>query len=225
MNDNNDLVKPSIEGQYYFPSAVYIFDKSDLLNTSRDVTLEYFDKVKGNPSFMKDNLASFTENFQYDQRIVDVVNFINQTSWDILDQQGNNMYGFRTDVSEFWGQEHMKHSLNEEHIHSFGSQITGFYFLEVPDNSSRFAIHDPRPGKKQIALPEKNMQDPTFASSIFNFTPEPGMMVFTNSWLPHSITNYGSETPLKFIHFNVVVNWVGYNQQQVANQPMSVEII
>jgi hypothetical protein len=45
-----------------------------------------------------------------------------------------------------------------------GIQLVGFYFLDLPENSSRLVIHDPRPGKVQIDLPEYDEKNVTFAS-------------------------------------------------------------
>ena len=110
--------------------------------------------------------------------------------------------------TEMWTQEHYKHSLMEQHTHKFGSQIVGFYFLETPENCSRLLVHDPRPAKTIIGLDEFDVNEATEASDIVNFTPEPGLLVFTNGWLPHSFSRHMSEEPIKFVHFNLGVSIV-----------------
>jgi hypothetical protein len=69
-------------------------------------------------------------------------------------------------------------------------------------------FHDPRGGKVQINLPEAEMTNATPASNIINFAPEPGMMIISNAWLPHSFGRHGSDKPLKFVHFNLSVRHV-----------------
>jgi len=38
---------------------------------------------------------------------------------------------------------------------------------------------------------------------MVSFKPENGMLLFSNSWLPHSFTRNGSDKPFKFLHFNL----------------------
>jgi hypothetical protein len=43
------------------------------------------------------------------------------------------------------------------------------------------------------------------ASNMINFLPEPGMLLFTNSWLPHSFGRHAADKPIKFVHFNLSI--------------------
>lgn len=107
--------------------------------------------------------------------------------------------------TEMWTQEHHKHSAMDAHVHGFGSQIVGFYFLETPEDCSRVVFHDPRAAKVQIDLPEQDVNMATPASKMINFQPKPGLMIFANSWLMHSFTRHASDKPIKFVHFNLTV--------------------
>jgi hypothetical protein len=107
----------------------------------------------------------------------------------------------------------------DQHIHANGAQLVGFYFIDTPENCSRPVLHDPRMGKVQVNLPEGNMQNVTPASNMVNFEPKPGLLMFTNSWLPHSFTRHGSDEPIRFIHFTIGVN---YNQMC---KPPAAEVI
>ena len=109
----------------------------------------------------------------------------------------------QTYYQSIWMQEHYHSSGMEKHIHSNGAQLVGFYFLEVPENSSRLVFHDPRPAKVQIDFDEKNAEEITLASQAINFQPKVGELYFTNAWLPHSFTRNGSDKPLKFVHINI----------------------
>ena len=113
-----------------------------------------------------------------------------------------------------WTQEHYKFSGQDEHVHP-NMQISGFYFLDVPKNTPKVIIHDPRPSKVFSALPEVDMTQATYASTMINFTPEPGTLLLTNSWLPHSFTKNPSEKPFRFIHFNLGI---------VAKQQLNTQI-
>ena len=155
-----------------------------------------------------------TENYFADPRISDFCNFVGSTAWNILSEQGYAMEDKVVTFSEMWTQEHHKHSAMEQHTHP-NTQIVGFYFLEVPENSSRVVFHDPRAGKVQTNLPEQDVNMATFGSQMINFEAKEGLLIFSNAWLPHSFTRHASEKPLKFVHFNLTVQVA----QQVCATP------
>jgi hypothetical protein len=68
-------------------------------------------------------------------------------------------------------------------------------------------VHDPNHAKRQISLPENDMNNLTLASTTVNFAQniKAGDFYFFNSWLPHSFAPNRSTKPFKFIHFNVGV--------------------
>lgn len=210
----NDVIEPTIaepieikmDTLFHFPVVIYSTKAPQFLDTAKEVVNEALAAKKKEikklneiyPLVMTDNLSS-------DPRILDMANFILQAAWDILDGQGYAMQNFNTYFTEFWCQEHHKHSGMEQHVHGHGSQIVGFYFIDVPKDSSRVLFHDPKAGKVQLNLPEKDMSQATAASNMINFEPEPGMCMFTNSWLAHSFTRHAASKPMRFIHFNVTV--------------------
>jgi uncharacterized protein (TIGR02466 family) len=146
-----------------------------------------------------------TGNYYADARVTDFANFVGATAWNILQEQGYAMEDKVVQFTEMWTQEHHKHSSMEQHVHGFGVQIVGFYFLETPEDSSRVVFHDPRSGKVQNDLPEQNMVNATPASRMVNFEAKEGRLIFSNSWLPHSFTRHASDKPVKFVHFNLTV--------------------
>jgi hypothetical protein len=82
--------------------------------------------------------------------------------------------------------------------------------------------HDPRPAKVQLNLPEANMNIATPASQMINFEPKPGMFIFSNAWLPHSFTRHGNKKPIRFVHFNVAVQ---FNQTVTVTTEPKVEVV
>jgi uncharacterized protein (TIGR02466 family) len=138
--------------------------------------------------------------------VTNFANFVGATAWNILQEQGYAMENKLVHFTEMWTQEHHKHSSMEQHVHGFGVQIVGFYFLEAPEDSSRVVFHDPRAGKVQNDLPEQEMSNATPASRMVNFEAKEGRLIFSNSWLPHSFTRHASDKPIKFVHFNLTVS-------------------
>ena len=206
---NESAIEVKLESLFHFPVAIYKFNAPQFLASAKEVTdealaarmskLKVLDEIY--PLVMTDNLHA-------EPRMRDLSAFIQQVAWDILDDQGYDMQHFGTYFTEFWCQEHHKHSGMEQHVHGYGSQIVGFYFIEVPEGSSKVLFHDPRAGKVQLNLPEKDMTQATIASNVINFDPEPGMCMFTNAWLAHSFTRHAASKPMRFIHFNVSVQTV-----------------
>jgi hypothetical protein len=115
-----------------------------------------------------------------------------------------------------WTQEHHKHSLMEQHVHGYGVQMVGFYFLDTPEESGRAMFYDPKPGKVQLNLPETDPTQATIASNMINFQATPGRLMFTNAWLAHSFTKNGANKPMRFIHFNVGVAPVERSQNSTV---------
>ena len=110
-----------------------------------------------------------------------------------------------TYFTEMWTQEHNYLSSMETHVHGRGAQVSAFYFLDAPPKGCKLVIHDPRPGKVMINLPETDPNAITSGSHQVVFTPEPGALIFTNSWVPHSFTKNFSREPVRFVHMNLSV--------------------
>jgi uncharacterized protein (TIGR02466 family) len=194
-----------LQVEYHFPAAVYIIDRPDFLEMVNTVSEEALEKQRKEKKLNEIFPLFMSENFFADPRLVEFAQFIGGTAWNILNEQGYAMQDKTTTFMEMWTQEHYKHSAMDQHVHGYGSQIVGFYFLETPENCSRLVIHDPRAGKVQIDLPEQDMNMVMPASRMINFTPKPGMIIFTNSWLAHSFTRHAADLPIKFVHFNLAV--------------------
>lgn len=208
-----------LQTYYYFPSAVYTVMKPEFIDVVMEVSNE---SLKANTHDLNEIYpVQMSGHIADDPRLEEFTSFVADTAWNILASQGYAMNNFTTYFSEMWTQEHHKHSLMEQHVHGAGNQLLGFYFLETPENCSRAVFHDPRPGKVQINLMETDGSNATPASNMINFAPEPGMLLFSNAWLPHSFSRHASEEPIKFVHFNVGVQYT----PQVTSVTPAAEII
>lgn len=194
-----------IQEMVCFPSFVYTIQNYDFLYSVNQVSEETLSVERNKQDLNSIYPVLMSGNYSNDSRIENFSKFITNTSHEILDRQGYNMSNFSMVFTEMWTQEHHKMSGMEQHIHGFGSQISGLYFLEVPEQSSHLIFYDPRPGKVQINLPEKDIHSASIASQMINFKPEQGLMILFNSWLPHSFSRHVSDTPIKFVHFNLSV--------------------
>lgn len=190
---------------YHFPCPIYLIDRPDFLESVNTVSEEALVVCRSEQSLNEIYPVHMTASYYGDPRMAEFSAFVGATAWNILNDQGYAMNDKNVSFTEMWTQEHHKHSAMDAHVHGYGSQIVGFYFLETPEDCSRIVFHDPRAGKVQIDLPEQDMGAATPASKMINFVPKPGMMIFANSWLAHSFTRHAADQPIKFVHFNLTV--------------------
>ncbi len=188
--------------QVYFPTAVYTVTRPDFLPSVRAVFDDYMAAARHKAGDDPDQPLLMSDSFFNDPRIADFAHHVANAAWNILREQGYQMQGRGTFFTEMWGQEHGKTSSMPEHVHA-GVQMVGFYFLETPPGSSRIQIHDPRPAKAMISLPEAQSNQVSMASNTVSIKPAPGMLFFANGWLPHSLSRHTADAPMLLVHFNI----------------------
>lgn len=192
----------TLEEVHYFASPVYMVRKLEFLETVRGVSQRYIEQAM---SVKDPGELLMTASYMHEPEVADFAQYVSQTAWNILSSQGHKMDDMVTFFTEMWTQEHRYLSTMETHVHGMGAQINCFYFLDVPAKSSKLVIHDPRPGKVIVNLMESDPSKISLASQQIVFTPEAGVMFFTNSWLPHSLTKNLSLDPVRFVHMNIAV--------------------
>lgn len=209
-----------LEQFHYFATPVYITKRPQFLEVVRAVAADSLKKVHGNKKPDKLHPLRMSGNLLEDERIFPFAEFIGSTAWNILASQGFAMDGLNTSFTELWCQEHYHTSSMEQHAHPGGNFIVGFYFLDVPEGAPHAVIHDPRPARLMLSLPESDPSQATLASTMINFKPEPGMVMFAPAWLAHSFGRNASKAPFRFVHFNLTVH-----QAAPAVQFMPAEVI
>jgi uncharacterized protein (TIGR02466 family) len=189
----------------HFSSVIYTIQKPDFLDDVNVAVDDLLRQAKAAVALNEVYPVYMTKTLSGNAKAAKLEQFIAESAWAILNNQGYMMDAFEVFVSEFWAQEHHKHSGMEQHVHPHGVALSGFYFLKTPEQGCLVEFHDPRPGKVQASLPPRDLSKFTQASNSLLIKPEPGLTVFTNSWLPHSFTRNASDEPATFIHFNVSV--------------------
>ena len=196
-----------------FPTAIYRTSAPEHIDAVRSASLDA--QIVEQPKHELYPVV-MSADITYDERVFDFAKYIIQSAFDVLGEQGYNMHGKQTVFDSMWMQEHHKHSGMEQHIHNNGVQLVGFYFLDTPEGSSHITFHDPRYGKTQLDMMEKDPSTPSHATSMVHFIPKAGDLFFTNAWLPHSFSRHGSDEPLRFVHINISVKNA---EQQACEMP------
>jgi uncharacterized protein (TIGR02466 family) len=203
----------------YFITPIYYINKPEFLDSVRKVSRRLLaEHEKEFPKLHPVYPVRQTNSLLQEEDLKEFFDFVGYTGWNALQSEGYDMQNFSLHFQEAWVQEHHKHSGHDEHVHAFGSQLIGFYFYDTPEDSGRLVVHDPRPGKRQINLPEADMNMPSDASTAINFEPKAGDLFFAPSWAPHSISRHAGNKPLRMIHMTMSVSYIP-PEQTVAPTP------
>jgi uncharacterized protein (TIGR02466 family) len=209
-----------LEEFHYFTSPVYAIKKPEFLEPVRKISQKYLAASKARNK-SKNPMTVMTANFSHEPSLAEFAQYISQTTWNILNSQGYAMDELVTFFHEMWTQEHNFQSSMETHVHGNGSQMTVFFFLNMPKNGMKMMIQDPRPAKVITNLPLKDGKAVTPAAQHVVFTPEEGTILFAPAWLPHNFTrNHSRQEAVRFVHMNL-----GVTQAPAPAQQPNVEVI
>jgi uncharacterized protein (TIGR02466 family) len=198
-------VSAPLDELHYFVTPIYITKQPQFLEIVKAIAADSIKQVHGKAKPNKIHPVLMSGNMLEDERITPFAEFIGQTAWNILSSQGYAMDQFSTVFTELWCQEHYQTSSMDYHAHPGGSFLVGFYFLDTPEGCPHAVIHDPRPGRVMLDMPQADVNQLSLASTMVNFKPEPGMVMFAPAWLAHSFGRNASKDPFRFVHFNLTV--------------------
>jgi uncharacterized protein (TIGR02466 family) len=116
-----------------------------------------------------------------------------------LDSLGYDSRGLALDINIF-ASGMLDGDVHEQHTHP-NSVISGLMYLQVPPGSSPITFYDPRPVRTHTMLPRRKNLMPTWTD--LSITPEPGMMLMWESWLPHSVKRNHNTEPRITLVFNM----------------------
>ena len=139
-----------------------------------------------------------------DERLKEFESLIRNTGKNILEDQGFDLSNYIMDYTEMWIQKFAYEGGGHQdtHVH-WDNHISGFYFVEASERTSRPIFHDPRPGRMMLNLPIKNHSKLCPAMERQVVPVKPGTLLLFNSWLPHQFSVDNGVDPFRFIHFNL----------------------
>jgi uncharacterized protein (TIGR02466 family) len=194
-----------LEEFHYFTTPIYAVKKPEFLPSVKAISDKYLNKSRAHKK-VKNPRTVMSPNYSHEPSIAEFAQYVSQTAWNILNAQGYNVDAKVTYFMEMWSHEHNLGSGIDKHMHGNGSQMSGFYFLDVPENSCKMVLHDSREAKQIVGLPMKDTTNVVPAADKVFFTPEAGTIILFNAWVNHSFTkNMNKTKPLRFVHMNISV--------------------
>ena len=183
----------------YFASPIYREERPEWVEETLKHTQKYYEQTK---EWLPDNaVVKQTGHMANDPDLGYLASYFRDKGVSILKDQGYLTDEYEFYLSGMWGQEFACTGGNIMHVHG-DSQISGFYFLEVPEGGSYPIFDDPRSGKRMSDLLTTTSDKVTMATPQIHFNNvQAGTMMLFNSWLPHMITSNQSDKPTKFVHF------------------------
>ena len=160
---------------------------------------------KYNAAIKDHGLSYHSESKLYeDDRFYNFELLIRNTARNILTDQGFDLSNHTLDYTEMWIQKFAYDGGGHQdtHVH-WDNHISGFYFIECSDRTTKPIFHDPRPARMMLNLPIKDHSKlcPAMERQIIKV--QPGTLLLFNSWLPHQFSVDDGLDPFRFIHFNI----------------------
>ncbi len=139
-----------------------------------------------------------------DERFHNFELLILNTARNILENQGFDLSNYSIDYTEMWIQKFAYEGGGHQdtHVH-WDNHISGFYFVECSERTSKPVFHDPRAGRMMLNLPIKDHSKLCPAMERQIISVKPGTLLLFNSWLPHQFSVDNGIDPFRFIHFNL----------------------
>jgi uncharacterized protein (TIGR02466 family) len=181
----------------YFPSIVYRDERPEWVDYTKQVVQKYYDAVPQEGGMLQTNQMAGDLDLKF------LVDYLLESSIDILRSQGYDVDKYEFSVSALWGQDVKCNGSTNVHVHK-NSQICGWFFLETPEGGSFPVYYDPRIQKQMVELDFVQGPELTNASSSVHFNNlKPGTVLMANSWLQHQLTQNVSQAETKSVHFIV----------------------
>ena len=119
-------------------------------------------------------------------------------------------YNYDTDLDNLWFNVNRKHNYNHTHNHT-GTEFSGVYYLEVPENSGNLTFNNPNKAANNILFYGRDFSDYNeFNSLQSHVSPKKGLLVLFPSFLEHNVDMNLSDDPRISLSFNVQIKPEGF---------------
>ena len=104
-------------------------------------------------------------------------------------------------ITGMWAVVNGPGSSNRLHSHPYNN-MSGVFYLQVPEDSGALVFHDPRPQSEVLAPPKKPGEN-IHTSSRVSWKPKQNDILFFPSWLTHEVEKNNSQEERIVISFNI----------------------
>jgi len=179
----------------FFPSNIWVEENTDFLSIPTDKFIE--DKGEFGRSYHSYHLIKEPDLFDFKNYVLEIAN-------KFLDSQGFNMSLYDLVYQDLWVQQFSSAGggYHSKHTHE-NSHVSGFYFLHCSENTSYPIFYDPRPAADMSRLELKKHPCDEIGDKNVHYLPNPGTMIFFNSYLPHEFIVDKGIDKFRFIHWNI----------------------
>ena len=116
-------------------------------------------------------------------------NYVEERAYSFLHNCGYDPTTLKFNVQVFFS-EMFNGDFHQRHTHP-NCVLSGILYLQVPENSAKLLVFDPRPHRKFTELPKhmsaENISNPEVSWDRVFFTPEVGRFLMWESWLEHEV--------------------------------------
>tara|TARA_R110001592_G_scaffold114758_2_gene314875 strand:+ start:6516 stop:7187 length:672 start_codon:yes stop_codon:yes gene_type:complete len=199
----------------YFASPVYTEQKVDwvekldklsdpYIKLARDNQLEYTEKRKDHGYKNDIGLSYHSSPLEPDNNFRFLHDYMAKKSRWCLDDMGYDMENYDLIYTESWVQEFSFNGAGHHWFHTHSNNhISGFFFLQCSEKTSRPFFQDPRVAHVPLKLKEKDNTKISNANDIINFNVKPGTLMLFPAYMSHAyMVDHGIE-PFRFIHINM----------------------
>lgn len=199
----------------YFSSPVYHEQKDEWIDELNTLCDPYIAKARKNRE--EDNKKLLTIGYkndigqtyhsaplEADENFRFFHNYMAEKSRWVLDDMGYDMENYNLIYTESWVQEFSFNGAGHHWFHTHPNcHISGFFFLEASDKTSKPMFQDPRVAHVPLKLKEKDGSKVTNANDIIHYNVKPGTLMLFPAYMSHAYqVDHGIE-PFRFIHINI----------------------
>ena len=186
MSDNTSHGKIG----YYFPTPIESSLELELAEKLLPIAKKYLSNEKYiTNTWNYKNTFDATYKLANMEDMIPFTNYIRERANSFLHNCGYDPSTLKFNVQVFFS-EMFNGDFHQRHTHP-NCVLSGILYLQVPDNSAKLLVFDPRPHRKFTELPKPNMMinvsNPEASWDRVFFTPEVGRFLMWESWLEHEV--------------------------------------
>ena len=194
-----------------FPTPVWLvdFDGMAELNSALDAEILAMEETarKSSENYSDNYPSGYTTYFDRPTLFADppfdqLADVVFRAATEYAAERGYDMTRCRLAMTSMWGNVQYKNGIHALHHHP-NSNMSGVYYVSVPDDSGKLRIRDPNI-LARMAEPPFDQHTLTSANSM-EFSPKEGRLIIFPSYLEHEVMPHGSELPRVSVSYNIRV--------------------